>query len=342
MTTIITLREDADASAVRSRLTGLGLWTTPCLDGAGLTSALTVSPGSQTVPTRVLRDVPGVADVLAPASPHPRLDAQAGRPVILQRGNIEVAIGPWAPPLLAAGPCSAESPEQVHRVAARVASAGARLLRGGAFKPRTSPYAFDGHGRHALTWLREAADANGLLLVTEVLSEADVDLVAGAADLMQVGSRNMANFALLRAIGATGRPAMLKRGRAASLDEWRMAAEHLLAAGASDVILCERGILGADLETRNTLDLGAVALLVHVDGLPVIVDPSHAAGRRDLVLPLSRAALSAGASGLLVEVHDDPGAALSDGPQALLPAGLDELSKLFGDRTGRVVGGGEV
>ncbi len=332
MTTTITLRPGADAAGVRARLAALGLWVAPCVGRGGDTVAFTAAASSQAVPAHVLVDVPGVADVLAPASPHPRLDAQSGRPVVLQRGDLRVAIGGGLAPVLAAGPCSAESPEQVHRIAALAAAAGARLLRGGAYKPRTSPYAFDGHGPVALGWLREAADAHGLLLVTEVLSEADAEAVADAADLLQVGSRNMQNFALLRAIGRTGRPVLLKRGMAASLAELRASAEHLLVAGAADVVLCERGILGADPETRNTLDLGGAALLIHVDGLPVIVDPSHAAGRRDLVVPLSRAALAVGASGLLIEVHDEPGAALSDGPQALLPAGLDQVAALFAAR----------
>ena len=175
--------------------------------------------------------------------------------------------------------------------------AGGRLLRGGAWKPRTSPYAFQGHGGEALAWLRQAANSHGLAVVTEVLGEADVEQVAEAADLVQIGSRNMQNFALLKAVGRTRRPVLLKRGRTATLAEWRAAAEHVLLAGADGVVFCERGIAGVDPETRNTLDLGAVAVLKHAYGLPVVVDPSHAAGRRDLIEPLARAALAAGADG---------------------------------------------
>ncbi|MBD89375.1 MAG: 3-deoxy-7-phosphoheptulonate synthase [Deltaproteobacteria bacterium] len=215
-------------------------------------------------------------------------------------GKLE--IGGGAPPVLAAGPCSAENPELVNRAAEDAVRAGARLLRGGAFKPRTSPYAFSGCGTEALNWLREAANAHGLGLVTEVMSERDVDAVAAVADLVQVGSRNMANFALLREVGRVGKPVLLKRGRAASIDDWRQAAEHLLHGGASGVIFCERGVAGTGErpETRNTLDISAVALLKHVERSVVWVDPSHGAGRRDLILPLSRAALAAGADGLLI------------------------------------------
>jgi 3-deoxy-7-phosphoheptulonate synthase len=274
------------------------------------------------VPTAVLAGLGGVADVLEPASPHPLLDARAGLSV---RVAPRVRIGGGAQPVWMAGPCCVESEEQIHAAAAAVAQAGGRLLRGGAWKPRTSPYAFQGHGHEALRWLRQAADANGLGVVTEVLGEADVDAVAAAADLIQIGSRNMQNFALLRAVAETRRPVLLKRGRSATLAEWRAATEHLLKAGADGVVLCERGIAGIDPETRNTLDLGAVAVLKHSYGLPVVVDPSHAAGRRDLIAPLARAALAAGADGLLIECHPDPASARSDGPQALT---LDALRQL--------------
>jgi 3-deoxy-7-phosphoheptulonate synthase len=201
------------------------------------------------------------------------------------------------------------------------------LLRGGAFKPRTSPYSFAGHGEVALDWMRLAADAHGLGVVTEVMSEHDVEAVAGVADLMQLGSRNMQNFALLRAVGRANKPVLLKRGMAATIDDWLLAGEHLLSSGAAGVIFCERGIHGFDPSTRNLLDLGAVAVLACSLGLPVVVDPSHAAGRRDLVPPLSRAALAAGAHGLLVEMHPHAERARSDGPQALDAAALQRLAQ---------------
>jgi 3-deoxy-7-phosphoheptulonate synthase len=221
------------------------------------------------------------------------------------------------PVTIMAGPCSIESREQTMEVAAVCAELGIHVLRGGAYKPRTSPYAFQGHGEPALRWMRDAADANGMKVVTEALAEADVPLVAEHADLVQVGSRNMHNYALLKTIGRTGRPVLLKRGMAATLDEWLQAGEYVLAAGAASVVFCERGVRSFDDSTRNLLDLGAVALLAHVYRFPVIVDPSHGAGRRDLVLPLGRAALAAGAAGLMIETHDEPARALSDGPQAV-------------------------
>jgi 3-deoxy-7-phosphoheptulonate synthase len=223
------------------------------------------------------------------------------------------------------GPCSVESEAHAREAARRLSELGVLFLRGGAFKPRTSPYAFQGHGEVALGWLRRAADEAKLGLVTEVMAERDVAVVAEHADLVQVGSRNMHDAALLKAVGRAGRPVLLKRGMAATVEEWLCAGEYLLASGAPAVLFCERGLRSFDPATRNLLDLGAVALLAHVHRLPVVVDPSHAAGRRDLVRPLGLAALAAGAAGLVIETHDRPGEALSDGPQALSTAGLAEL-----------------
>jgi 3-deoxy-7-phosphoheptulonate synthase len=209
-----------------------------------------------------------------------------------------------------------------------VKDAGGSILRGGAFKPRTSPYSFRGYGQEALGWLRDAAREHGLALVTEVLGQEHVDAVAQVADILQVGSRNMQNFALLHSVGRAEKPVMLKRGAAATLSEWRQAAEHLLVAGAESVIFCARGIRGSDPETRNVLDLGGVALLKHVDGHTVFVDPSHAAGRRELVCHLTRAALAAGADGVLVEAHPFASEAMSDGPQALGREDLETVGRL--------------
>jgi 3-deoxy-7-phosphoheptulonate synthase len=317
----IRLEPDADMRRVQRELQGRGLWTR---ETAGAhTRGLQVLSHSARVDPDELRAVHGVAEVQAPISGHPLVDASAGRPVRVG----DLAIGPGEAPVLAAGPCAVESRAQVESSAAQVADAGGLLLRGGAFKPRTSPHSFCGLGLEALAWLREAADAHGLAVVSEVTSELDVEPVAELTDLLQVGMRNMQNFALLRRVGASGRPALLKRGHGATLEEWLGAGEHLLSAGCPGVIYCERGVRGFDPATRNLLDLGAVVLLRQVHGLPVLVDPSHAAGRRDLVVPLARAALAAGADGLLVESHPNPQAARSDGPQALGPAGLDELAR---------------
>ena len=326
MTTTLTLHADADVVALQSRLQGLGLWSQVRLDPEGQPGAILLQAYSQRVPTTLLQDLPGVDKVLCPASAHPRLDAQAGAPITLSRGEISLTLGAGHPALIAAGPCAVESDAQIHEAAAIVARSGARLLRGGAFKPRTSPYAFEGHGRPALAWLREAADAHQLLVVSEILSERDVEAASQLVDLVQVGSRNMANFALLRALGQAGSTVLLKRGVAATLHEWRLAAEHALHAGAKAVIFCERGIKGFDPETRNILDLTSVALLVQ-EGHTVFVDPSHATGRRDLIGPLSQGALALGAAGLLLEVHPDARHALSDGPQALSPEELMTLTR---------------
>lgn len=316
---VIRLEPDADASAVERALRALGLWARP-LKAEGVTRAFLVEPCSRELSAEEIERVQGVAAVLAAPSPHPRVDAHPSR---VDVGGI--AIGRGLPPVVVAGPCSVESREQIHVAAEALAALGVQALRGGAFKPRTSPYTFRGRGREALVWLREAADAYGLLVVTEAVSEEDVSAVAEVADLVQVGSRSMHHLPLLRRVGRAARPVLLKRGLSATLEEWLLAAEACLDAGAPGVVLCERGVRGFDPSTRNLLDLGAVALLAEVRGLPVMVDPSHAAGRRDLIAPLCRAALAAGAAGLLVEVHPDPGEARSDGPQALLPRELEAI-----------------
>jgi 3-deoxy-7-phosphoheptulonate synthase len=218
---------------------------------------------------------------------------------------------------ICAGPCSVESREQLDATAASVATRGANVLRGGAFKPRTSPYAFQGLGADALKMLREAADRHGMAVVTEVLDPRDVALVGEHADMLQIGARNMQNFSLLREAGESGKPVLLKRGMSATIDEWLMAAEYLLVAGNPHVVLCERGVRSFDKATRNLLDVAAVPLLHSLTHLPVIVDPSHGTGVAKLVAPMALAAIAAGADGLLIEVHPHPASAASDGQQSL-------------------------
>ncbi len=224
-----------------------------------------------------------------------------------------------------AGPCSVEDPEQLDRVARHLASRGVRLLRGGAFKPRSSPYAFQGLGRNALALLRETAQRHGLAVVTEVLDPRNLEIVQECADILQIGARNMYNYPLLREVGRTRMPVLLKRGFAATLEELLLSAEYIVSQGNSQVILCERGIRTFERWTRNTLDISAVPLLKQVSHLPVVVDISHAAGRRDILVPLARAAMAAGADALLVEVHDNPAVALSDGEQQLDLPGFDRI-----------------
>jgi len=230
---------------------------------------------------------------------------------------------------ICAGPCSVESREQLETTALAVSRAGANVLRGGAFKPRTSPYAFQGLGADGLRYLREAADRHGLAVVTEVLDPRDVELVSKYTDVLQIGARNMQNFTLLREVGGVRNPVLLKRGIAATIDEWLMAAEYIYVAGNHDIVLCERGIRSYDPSTRNLLDISAVPVVQQLTHLPIIVDPSHGTGVRSLVLPMSLAAVAAGADGLIVEVHPNPAAAFSDGPQSLtLPAFAELMERL--------------
>ncbi len=234
--------------------------------------------------------------------------------------------------IIMAGPCSVETYEQTRAVAAAVRAVGGRVLRGGAFKPRTSPYSFQGLGREGLEILRAVADEFGLLVISEVLGVENLPLVAEYADILQVGSRNMQHYPLLWAVGESERPVLLKRGFMSTIDEWLKAADHISSRGNNRIILCERGIRTFETATRNTLDTNAIALVRRMTPYPVVADPSHATGRADLVLPAARAAVAAGADGLLVEFHPDPAAALSDGEQALplgiLPRFYDEVERV--------------
>jgi 3-deoxy-7-phosphoheptulonate synthase len=239
-----------------------------------------------------------------------------------------VPIGPGTVTLIA-GPCAVETAEQTRAAALMAQDGGATLLRGGAYKPRSSPYSFHGHGEDGLKMLSDARDETGLPFVTEVLDTRDVELVASYADMLQIGARNMQNFALLRAVGATRRPVLLKRGMSATIQEWLMAAEYIAAQGNMDIVLCERGIRTFETATRNTLDVSAVPVVQRLSHLPVIVDPSHAAGSRDLVMPLARAAVAVGADGLIIEVHPQPELALCDGDQALSQDDMAELAALM-------------
>jgi len=245
-------------------------------------------------------------DLVAKNAQHPR--------TIVRVGTLEIGAADF---VVMAGPCAVESEAQIMQTAEAVAKAGARVLRGGAYKPRSSPYAFQGLGVEGLKLLRKAGDSTGLAVITEVMSEEDVDLIAEYADIMQVGTRSMENYALLEALGGCGRPVLLKRGMTATLEEFLRSAQVIAAAGNPQIILCERGIRTFETATRNTLDISAVPVLNAVSHLPVIVDPSHAAGVRSLVPVLARAAAVVGADGLLVEVHPCPEQALSDGNQSL-------------------------
>ncbi len=261
---------------------------------------------------------------------------------VVRIGDLEIGGDEF---VVMAGPCSVESREQVLDTARRSKAAGARVLRGGAYKPRTSPYSFQGLGEQGLEYLAEAREVTGLPIITEVLDPSDVQLVSRYTDILQLGTRNMQNFPLLRAVGASDKPVLLKRGMAATIEEWLMAAEYILHAGNSQVILCERGIRTFETAARNTLDLSAVPIIKKLSHLPVIADPSHGTGKWYLVRPMAMAAAAVGADGLLIEVHPDPDSALSDGPQSL---NLDNFDRLMDDlravtsAVGRRLGGAPV
>jgi len=239
-----------------------------------------------------------------------------------------------------AGPCSIENREQIFTIAEIVSKGGAKILRGGAFKPRSSPYSFQGLGEEGLKLMREAADKNNLLVITEVIEPSQISLVDKYTDIFQVGSRNMQNSPLLIELGKTTKPIMLKRGMAATIEDWLMSAEYILSNGNMNVMLCERGIRTFETYTRNTFDLSAIPVIHKRSHLPVVADPSHATGLRDKVIPMARAAIAAGADALMVEVHHDPENALSDGPQALLPDQFSEMMrqiKLIAEVIGRKI-----
>ena len=323
---LIRLSPNANLQHVQATMKTLGLWTAKFSSNEGHT-ILHVKKHSAAIDNNEIEKIPGVIEVICPKSQHPLVDGLRNQTLHLKR--IDLCIGGNSPPVLMSGPCSIESEVDIHQAASMVAAAGGRVLRGGAYKPRTSPYSFCGHGDTALTWLKEAANAHSLGIITEALSIENVDAVANVADIIQIGARNMQNYPLLKSIGQTGKPALLKRSMSATVNEWLLAGEHLLAAGASFVLFCERGIRSFDSNTRNLLDLGAAALLKHIHGVTVIIDPSHAVGRRDLIHPLSRASLAMGVDGLLIEAHHNAGYAKSDGPQALNNVELNRIGQLI-------------
>ncbi|MGD0567240.1 MAG: 3-deoxy-7-phosphoheptulonate synthase [Candidatus Sulfotelmatobacter sp.] len=281
-----------------------------------------------------LQVAPGVDNVVAIAQPFKLVSRQV-KPErsVINVGGVAIG-GPGV--VVMAGPCSVESREQLMSTAHAVKRAGATMLRGGAYKPRTSPYDFQGLGIEALKILREAREESGLPVVTEVMSTEDVDVICEHVDMLQVGARNMQNFALLRRLATVRKPILLKRGPSATVKEWLLAAEYLLSGGNSEVVLCERGIKTFETEMRNTFDLAAVALARDLSHLPVIADPSHGTGKQSLIAAVSRAAVAVGADGLIIEVHPCPERALSDGAQSLDFAGFEKAMKGLAEPLRRV------
>lgn len=274
--------------------------------------------------TRDIELLEGVREVLRITQPY-KLASRAFRPEgsVIDVGRGVKFGGPEV--IVAAGPCAVESADQIARVAEGVARLGARVLRGGAFKPRTSPYSFQGMGEEGLKLLRKSADKYGLLVVSEIMDPSQMELVTRYVDILQVGARNMQNYHLLRALGEIRKPVLLKRGMSATIEEFLLSAEYIMSGGNYNVILCERGIRTFETSTRNTLDIAAIPVIKKLSHLPIIADPSHGTGRRDKVAPMARAAVAAGADGLLIEVHHDPEHALSDGAQSLYPEQFAQL-----------------
>ncbi|APB32493.1 3-deoxy-7-phosphoheptulonate synthase [Gloeomargarita lithophora Alchichica-D10] len=284
------------------------------------------------LPERIQELSPWIDEVVRVEQPFKRVSREFrhGQPgeVTIDTPNGAVVFGEQHPLVVVAGPCSVENEQMIIETALRVKQAGAKFLRGGAYKPRTSPYAFQGHGESALELLAAARAASGLGIITEVMDTADIEKIAQVADVLQLGARNMQNFALLKKIGAQNKPVLLKRGMAATIEEWLMAAEYILAGGNPNVILCERGIRTFDSRyTRNTLDLSVIPVLRKLTHLPIMIDPSHGTGKSDYVPAMAMAAVAAGTDSLMIEVHPNPAKALSDGPQSLTPERFDRLMR---------------
>ncbi|ABA24246.1 3-deoxy-D-arabinoheptulosonate-7-phosphate synthase [Trichormus variabilis ATCC 29413] len=294
-------------------------------------------------PLQIQEVSPWIEQVLRVELPYKRASRQyrhgEASEVVVNTPDGPVVFGENQALVVVAGPCSVENEEMIIETAQRVKAAGAKFLRGGAYKPRTSPYAFQGHGESALELLAKARDVSGLGIITEVMDASELDIIAEVADVIQVGARNMQNFSLLKKVGAQPKPVLLKRGMAATIEDWLMAAEYVLAAGNPNVILCERGIRTFDRQyTRNTLDLSVVPVLRKLTHLPIMIDPSHGTGWAEYVPSMAMAAIAAGTDSLMIEVHPNPKKALSDGPQSLTPEHFDRLMQelaVIGKAVGR-------
>jgi 3-deoxy-7-phosphoheptulonate synthase len=311
---------DAQVEAVIAHLVGLGM---DVHRSSGASRVVLGVVGSGKVDRDLVALLDGVHEVLRITEPY-KLASRTfkAEDTVIPVGDLRIG---GDEVIVMAGPCSAETDEQMQATAAAVKRAGAKVLRGGAFKPRSSPYSFQGHGEEGLRMLRSAADAHDLKMITEVMDASQIEVIDKYADIFQVGARNMQNFTLLRELGRTRKPVMLKRGIAATVEEWLLSAEYVLSGGNENVMLCERGIRTFETATRNTLDISAIPILKELTHLPVVVDPSHGTGRRDKVAPMARAAAAAGADGLIIEVHCDPDHAWSDGAQSMFPAQFERL-----------------
>ena len=317
---------EAQVAAVIKEIEKMGYRGVP-MPGA-LRTAVCIIGNKGPVDAAQLLAMEGVKEAIPVTKPYKLVSRETHlESTVITIGNVNIGAGE---PVIMAGPCAVESEEQALTIAAIVKKHGAKVFRGGAFKPRTSPYSFQGLGEKGLKILDKVRRETGLLIVTEATDSENLIGRGKYADIIQIGARNMQNYSLLRLAGQTKKPVLLKRGLAATIDEWLMAAEYIMSEGNNRVILCERGIRTFSDNTRNTLDLSAIPSVKAVSHLPVIVDPSHAAGKRDYVIPLSRGAIAVGADGLLVEVHNDPAHALSDGMQSLYPQQFEQLMQEIG------------
>jgi 3-deoxy-7-phosphoheptulonate synthase len=320
---------EAEITRLAEEFSGWGL-SAEMIVGAHKVVLGLVGETAELDPLQIQESSPWIEKVLRVAQPFKRASREyrhgEASEVIVSTPNGAVTFGEHHPLVVVAGPCSVENEDMIIETAQRVKSAGAQFLRGGAFKPRTSPYAFQGHGESALGLLAAARDITGLGIITELMDTADLEPLAEVADIIQIGARNMQNFSLLKKVGAQPKPILLKRGMAATIEEWLMAAEYILAAGNPNVILCERGIRTFDRQyARNTLDLSVIPVLRTLTHLPIMIDPSHGTGRSEYVPAMAMASIAAGADSLMIEVHPNPKKALSDGAQSLTPERFDQL-----------------
>jgi 3-deoxy-7-phosphoheptulonate synthase len=306
---------------VESKLTYLGFKTHPIF--GEIKTVIGAIGDKRLLNTQDISNMPGVENIVPIMKPYKLAGKELKKdPTIVKVGDVEIG---GKEVVIMAGPCAIENEETYIGTAIKVKESGAKILRGGAFKPRTSPYAFQGLEEEGLKIMAKAREMTGLVLVTEVVDTRDVDLIASYTDIIQVGARNMQNFKLLHEVGLTKKPILLKRGLAATIEEWLMAAEYIIAAGNNSIILCERGIRTYETSTRNTIDMGAIPVVKELSHLPIVVDPSHATGTWKYVNALSKGAVATGADGLIIEVHSDPNNALCDGPQSLRPSKFDQL-----------------
>ncbi|MBT8402452.1 MAG: 3-deoxy-7-phosphoheptulonate synthase [Gemmatimonadetes bacterium] len=322
---LVVMKHNASAEAIEAvvdAIQDMGYGARPIPGGQRTAVGLIGNDGR--VDTARLEGMEGVLECIAVTQPYKQVSREWREEDTLIRLDNGTVIG-GSEVVLMAGPCAVESEDQIMTSARLLRAAGATVLRGGAFKPRTSPYSFQGLGEEGLRLLAQAREATGLAIVTEAVDPAGVDLVAEYADIIQIGARNMQNYPLLRRAGQSGKPVLLKRGMSATINEFLLAAEYLLAEGNDEVILCERGVRSFDTHTRNLLDLTAIPVVKGLSHLPIVADPSHGTGLRSKVVPMGRAAVAAGADGLIVEVHPDPTRALSDGAQSLYPAQFEEM-----------------